>query len=101
MVKLRGINVFPHAIGAIIENRSDLTGEFVCRMTRDNQTRRDDMIVVIESRGGTNAAELAVLLRQGLGVEVSVELVGPSGTASLTQIDSRQKPIRLIDERTL
>jgi len=101
MVKLRGINIFPHAIGALIESRSDLTGEYVCRMTRDPATGRDDMTVVVESRGGTDAGALSALLRQGLGVEVLVELVPPAGTATLTQVDVRQKPIRLIDERGL
>jgi phenylacetate-CoA ligase len=99
MVKLRGINLFPHAIGALIENRSDLTGEYVCRLHRDPATQRDDMVVLLESRGGTDAAQLSALLRQGLNVEVAVELCGPGETASLTQIDVRQKPIRLIDER--
>ncbi len=101
MVKLRGINLFPHAIGAIIEGRGDLTGEYVCRLTRDPATQRDDMTVVIESRGGSDAANLALLLRQGLNVDVAVQLCEPGGTASLTQIDVRQKPIRLIDERGL
>ena len=101
MVKLRGINGFPHAIGAIIENRSDLTGEYVCRLTRDPATQRDDMLVVLESRGGSDQAQLAALLRQGLNVEVQVALVAPGETATLTQIDVRQKPIRLIDERGL
>ena len=100
MVKLRGINVFPHAIGALIENRTDLTGEFVCHLTRD-AAGRDDMRVTLESRGDTDIAQLGVLLRQGLGVEVSVALVGPGETAAATQIDVRQKPIRLIDERKL
>lgn len=100
MVKLRGINVFPHAIGALIENRADLTGEFVCHLTRD-AAGRDDMRVTLESRGGTDVAQLGTLLRQGLGVEVSVALVGPGETAAVTQIDVRQKPIRLIDERKL
>lgn len=99
MVKLRGINVFPHAIGAIIENRADLTGEFVCRLVRDHASGRDDMIVMIESRGGSDPRELANLLRLRLGVEVRVELTAPGATAALTQIDVRQKPIRLIDER--
>lgn len=99
MVKLRGINVFPHAIGAIIENRADLTGEFVCRLVRDHASGRDDMIVMIESRGGSDSRELANLLRLRLGVEVRVELTTPGATAALTQIDVRQKPIRLIDER--
>jgi len=101
MVKLRGINVFPHAIGAIIENRADLTGEFVCKLTRDPATQRDDMLVILESRGGSDEAGLASLLRQGLGVEVSIQIAQPGGTASLTQIDVRQKPIRLIDDRGL
>jgi phenylacetate-CoA ligase len=101
MVKLRGINLFPHAIGALIENRADLTGEYICRLSRDAATQRDDMVVVLESRGETDPAQLAALLRQGLSVEVGIQLCGPGDTASLTQIDVRQKPIRLIDERGL
>jgi phenylacetate-CoA ligase len=99
MVKLRGINLFPHAIGSLIENRADLTGEYVCTVKRDPATQRDDMTVLLESRGGTDVGQVASLLRQGLNVEVGVELCAPGGTAALTQIDVRQKPIRLIDER--
>lgn len=99
MVKLRGINLFPHAIAAIIENRSDLTGEYVCHLRRIEG--RDEMVVTLESRGGSDDAALAALLRQGLGVEVGVALTHPGGTAAATQIDVRQKPIRLIDERGL
>ena len=100
MVKLRGINVFPHAIGALIENRSDLTGEYVCRVARD-ASGRDSMAVELESRGGTDAAALAAMLRQGLGIEVEVALCGPGGTAAATGIDVKQKPTRLLDERDL
>ncbi len=99
MVKLRGINLFPHAIAALIENRPDLTGEYVCTVEREAASQRDDMTVLIESRGGTDKAGLAELLRRGLGVEVLVELCDPGATAPLTQIDVRQKPIRLIDKR--
>jgi phenylacetate-CoA ligase len=100
MVKLRGINLFPHAIAALIENRADLTGEYVCNVRRD-AGGRDAMEVTIESRGGSARQELAETLRRGLGVEVEVTLCEPGGTASATQIDTRQKPIRLIDERGL
>ncbi|CAM3163800.1 Phenylacetate-coenzyme A ligase [Sphingomonas antarctica] len=99
MVKLRGINLFPHAIAALLENRADLTGEYVCHLRRESG--RDEMVVTIESRGGTDVGQLAALLRQGLGVEVGVALCDPGGTAAATQIDSRQKPIRLVDERAL
>jgi phenylacetate-CoA ligase len=101
MVKLRGINLFPHAIGALIENRADLTGEYVCTVTRDPATQRDDMTVLLESKGNSDAGQIAEILRRGLGVEVGVELCAPGGTAALTQIDVRQKPIRLIDRRGL
>lgn len=100
MVKLRGINIFPHAIGAIIEDRSDLTGEYVCRVVRDD-SGRDEMQVTLESRGNSNQSELADLLRKGIGIEVGVEIVGTGETAKDTQIDTRQKPIRLIDERNI
>jgi len=100
MVKLRGINIFPHAIGAIIEDHSDLTGEYVCRVVRD-ASGRDEMQVTLESRSGSNQSELAELLRKGMGIEVGVDVVGPGDTAKDTQIDTRQKPIRLIDDRNL
>ena len=99
MVKLRGINLFPHAIGALIENRADLTGEYFCRLVREGPNARDELIVQIESRGGTDAGQLAEVLRRGLGVEVRVELVAPGATAPLTQVEVRQKALRLADER--
>ncbi len=99
MVKLRGINLFPHAIASLIENRADLTGEYVCHLSRVEG--RDALVVTIESRGDSDEGQLVALLRQGLGVEVGVALCPPGGTAAATQIDSRQKPIRLVDERGL
>ena len=98
MVKLRGINVFPHAVAALIEDRADLTGEYVCRIRRD-AAGRDSMEVTLESRGGSDGAQLADLLRRGLGVEIEVVMCEPGGTAAATQVDVRQKPLRLIDER--
>ncbi|ANY21094.1 Phenylacetate-coenzyme A ligase [Tsuneonella dongtanensis] len=100
MVKLRGINVFPHAVAALIEDRADLTGEYVCRIRRD-AGGRDSMEVELESRGGSDVGQIAELLRRGLGVEVEVVLCEPGGTAAATQVDVRQKPLRLIDERGL
>ncbi|MGY2736099.1 phenylacetate--CoA ligase family protein [Sphingomonas sp. UYP23] len=100
MVKLRGINVFPQAIGAILEDQHELPGEFVCTLARDPATQREDMTVILETRGGSDPTAIGALLRQGLGVEVLVKLVEPGGTAAMTQVDVRQKPIRLIDQRT-
>ncbi len=103
MVKLRGINVYPLALAAILNERPEFAGEYVCRATRD-AAGRDAMTVIIETRDTAArdarlAAEFATLLSRRVGVEMHVELVAPGATAPLTQIDSRQKPIRLIDER--
>lgn len=101
MVKLRGINVYPHAIGAHLADRPDLTGEFICRLARRGE--RATLTVVVELKPGTEPApdrarEVARHLRGRLGVTVEVELVGAGETAPLTGIESRQKPLRLIDE---
>ena len=49
-------------------------------------------------RDGELKADLEGFLRARLGVAVEVELTGPGGTAALTGIERRQKPIRLIHE---
>ena len=103
MVKLRGINVYPLALAAILNDRPEFAGEYICRATRD-PGGREQMTVIVEIRGtATRDAALAELFAEHLtrrvGVELKVELTGPGGTAALTQIESRQKPLRLIDER--
>ena len=99
MVKLRGINVYPTAIGALLADHAALTGEYVCRVFRAGG--REEMAVTVEAResGESLAEEVAERLKRGLGVQVAVELARPGGTAALTQIRERQKPLRLIDER--
>jgi phenylacetate-CoA ligase len=104
MVKLRGINVYPLALAAILNEMSDFAGEYICRATRDTGGR-DLLTVIIETRGDdvSRTPELVRayrdLLTRRAGVDLLVELVPRGGTAALTQIDSRQKPVRLIDER--
>jgi len=44
MVKLRGINVYPTAIGGLLEQLDGLTGEYVCRLRRSGT--RDELVVV-------------------------------------------------------
>ncbi|NBY68640.1 MAG: phenylacetate--CoA ligase family protein, partial [Betaproteobacteria bacterium] len=101
MVKLRGINIFPQAMGPILEDRADFAGEFLCTALRD-AAGRDELIVSIETHGEKNQADAQAyreLLKRKLGVEIQVELVAPKALAELTGIESRQKPIRLIDKR--
>ncbi|HZQ02350.1 MAG TPA: hypothetical protein VFB13_22580, partial [Reyranella sp.] len=103
MVKLRGVNVYPTGVGAILSDVEELNGEYVCRLVRRQE--REDLIVMAETRApaiddpSALAARVSAALRQRLGVAVIVELAPPGGTARLSEIDRRQKPIRLIDER--
>lgn len=104
MIKLRGVNVYPTAIGAHLAEHPAALGEYVCRVIR--RGHRDGMIVVIEVRADavgdpSVTTDLAALLRRKLGVEVDVETTARGGTSTVTQIEARQKPIRLIDERSL
>ena len=102
MVKLRGINVYPHAIGGHLAERPELTAEYVCRLRR--RRGRAELAVVAEVRSGVApSAELtgriARHLRARLGVAVEVELVAAGETAPFTGIESRQKPLRLIKDQ--
>ncbi|MSP04737.1 MAG: phenylacetate--CoA ligase family protein [Acetobacteraceae bacterium] len=103
MVKLRGINVYPTGIGAILNEIMGLNGEYVCRLVR--RAGQEELIVMAEASAPAVADKAALgqhvrdVLRQRLGVAMVVELTEAGGTAALSQIDARQKPIRLIDER--
>ena len=100
MVKLRGINVYPTAIGAILAVEiPEANGEYICEVT--SADGRDEMTVLIEAAGNTAglAATCREVLRRRLGVEVGVVLHTPGALATLTGTESRQKPIRLLDNR--
>jgi phenylacetate-CoA ligase len=62
------------------------------------------MTVIIETRSASArtpalAQAFRELLTRRVGVDLAAEVVAPGETAPLTQIESRQKPIRLLDER--
>jgi phenylacetate-CoA ligase len=99
MVKLRGINVFPQAVGPMLAEIDGFAGEWVCKAVRDG-VGRDELVVVCETASGEGDAQrYRDVLKRKLGIEPQVQFVGRGGTAALTQLESRQKPIRLIDER--
>jgi len=101
MVKLRGINIFPQALGPLMEEIDAFGGEFYCRAERD-QAGRDEMIVVAETNAPATPELEAVfeaLLKSKLGLGMGVKLVPIGTTGDVTQVDVRQKPIRLVDTR--
>lgn len=101
MVKLRGINIYPTGIGAILtEKFPELASEYICVVDREDG--KDSMTVRIETRGSTDGSTVQYerLLKTRLGVEVTVKLETPGALLDLTQIEKRQKPIRLLDRRS-
>jgi phenylacetate-CoA ligase len=98
MVKIRGLNIFPQAMGPLLEEVDGFCGEFICRVERDADGR-DELIVCVETSHLGSSDAYRALLKQKLGLECRVELSGPGELASLTQTETRQKPIRLIDTR--
>ncbi|MEM9234963.1 MAG: phenylacetate--CoA ligase family protein, partial [Pseudomonadota bacterium] len=101
MVKIRGINIFPQAMGPILEEIDAFAGEFICRAER-NDAGRDEFTVCAEIRGEVTSQledRFRQLLKQRVGIDCAVELSGPGALADLTQTEVRQKPVRLIDRR--
>ncbi len=102
MVKIKGVNVFPDAIGAILREESAATGEYQCLLRKD-YANNETLTVVIESSRRDDSERLIMLnlMRQHLGVTVDVELAAPGSLAAATGLESRQKPVRFVDQREL
>jgi phenylacetate-CoA ligase len=100
MVKLRGINVYPTAIAAMIAEVDGVTGEYVCRLER-RADGADHLVVVVEhaSPSSSVAEQVAALVSSRVGVKVGAEAVAPGATAELTGLTVRQKPTRRVDVR--
>lgn len=101
MVKLKGINIFPQSFAPILEEESAFTGEFICRAWRD-PSGKEGMTVDVECGRPDDASLVArfqKLLHDRVGIGVEVVLRPQGALAPETGIESRQKPIRLIDLR--
>lgn len=101
MVKLRGVNVYPEAIGAILAERLPrFTGAFVCRIVR--RDGHDAMIVLaeVEPEGaGASPAAVREELRARLGIDVGVELLAPGALEAFAGEPVRAGDPRVLDER--
>ncbi|KIH96921.1 phenylacetate--CoA ligase [Streptomonospora alba] len=99
MIILRGVNVFPTQIEEIVLGTEGLAPHFQLRLSRKN--RMDHMTVLVEALGDTAAdrraaaaADIALRVKDGVGVSVDVEVVD---SESLER--SVGKIRRVIDER--
>ena len=99
MIILRGVNVFPTQIEEIVLATAGLAPHFQIRLTRKD--RMDQLTVLVEARADTRAdrrnaaaAEIAIRVKDGVGVTVGVEVVEPD-----TLERSVGKLRRVIDQR--
>jgi phenylacetate-CoA ligase len=102
MVKLRGVNVWPEALGEVVIHHSRTTEDYFVRaVRRDN---RDEMIVSVVSAAEAGEypqiqAELEAALKEKLGLRFGVEVVAPGSLDDATEIHTSPKPKRFRDER--
>ncbi len=97
MVKLRGVNVYPQGVGALLSAQfSETNGEYVCLVAEESGRAEMTVKVEVTRRNEGLAERMEEMLKSRLGVQIRVEPVAPGATSSLTQLEARQKPIRLI-----
>jgi phenylacetate-CoA ligase len=103
MVKLRGVNVFPEAIGALVSKDARSNGEYVC-LLEGEAGGREDMIVMVEALDDSVShsaleGDLKARFKEALSVKVGVKAVGRGELDELTGLSQTSKIKRLIDRR--
>ena len=103
MVKLRGTNIFPEAIGALVSETRESNGEYVV-IVEPGAGGQDEMTVrveVLDYAGAGAAVEkvLAERLKLSLGVKMHVVASEPGSLSGLTGLRDNSKVRRLIDNR--
>ena len=102
MVKLRGVNVWPEAIGEIALDDPRLEADYFVRATREGN--RDEMIVHVVSRRPEQerpviASDAEARLKERLGVRIAVEVAATGALDDWTELHTSPKPKRFRDER--
>jgi len=103
MVKLRGVNVWPEAVGDIAREVDGATTDYFVRAVREGN--RDELIVSVVSdaepaRFETVRDAIEERLHSRLGIRIRAEVVGPGTIDEWTEIHTSPKPKRFRDERT-
>ena len=104
MVKLRGANVFPEAVGVAVAEDARSNGEFFCVVERVGEEARDEMTVMVEvpdlpAHGQPLRADLERRLKEVIGVRVTVQPVARGALDSFTGTSQTSKIKRLLDKR--
>ena len=103
MVKLRGVNVWPEAVGAIALEVAGAEADWFVRAVR--QENRDALVVSVTNDGddGAGTPELAgaieTKLKDRLGVGITAEVVAPGALDAWTEVGTSPKLKRFRDDR--
>jgi phenylacetate-CoA ligase len=102
MVKLRGVNVWPEAVGEIAMSVPGVEPDWFVRAVRNGS--RDELIVSVVSRRdpsefGALASTVEDRLKERLGVKINADVVRPGALDALTEAGVSPKPKRFRDER--
>ncbi len=104
MIKLRGVNVFPEAIGAVVAADDRTNGEFFVFVDRVGANETDEMTVMVEVPALDAAreavkADMERRMKEVLGVRVTVEPRGKGELDGWTGSSQTTKIKRLMDRR--
>jgi phenylacetate-CoA ligase len=104
MVKLRGVNVWPEAVGDIACSVEGTLPDYFVRAVRENN--RDELIVSITSDGDPASfedirAEVERRLQHQLGLKITATVVRGGELDDLTEIHTSPKSKRFRDDRII
>jgi phenylacetate-CoA ligase len=104
MVKLRGVNVFPEAVGALVAEDPRTTGEYVCIVETSGEAGRDEMVAMVETADAasdktTLKEDLERRFREALGVKIAAQPVERGALDAYPGLTQTSKIKRLIDRR--
>jgi phenylacetate-CoA ligase len=102
MVKLRGVNIWPEAVGEIAMSVDGVAPDWFVRAVRHDN--RDELVLsVVSERDPASfpaiADEVADRLKERLGVRIGVEVVAPGALDAWTEVGTAPKLKRFRDER--
>jgi phenylacetate-CoA ligase len=102
MVKLRGVNVWPEAVGEVALAVPGVAPDWFVRAVRAGN--RDELVLSVVGEGdpagyGDLAAAVERRLKDRLGVRIAVEVVAPGALDAWTEVGRAPKLKRFRDER--
>jgi len=102
MVKLRGVNVWPEAVGDIALSVPGVALDWFVRAVREGQ--RDEMVVSVTSDADPSTFEalgaaVEARLTERLGVKIRAEVVAPGALDAWTEVGVAPKLKRFRDDR--